>query len=132
MIQIGIRSPVDRETWDWTVGQGVTVVTGQQAQELDPGGAGGAGRGRCWARRPAYLSFDIDCARPRLRAGHRHAGDRRPGQLAGAGAAAAAGRPAIGAGWMWWRSPRRYDVAEITALAAPTMAWEYLALLAKG
>ena len=25
MIQIGIRSPVQREVWDWTIGKGVTI-----------------------------------------------------------------------------------------------------------
>ena len=36
MIQIGIRSPVDRETWDWTLAQGVTIVTAQEVHETTP------------------------------------------------------------------------------------------------
>jgi arginase family enzyme len=27
MIQVGIRSPVQRDVWDWTVGQGVTILS---------------------------------------------------------------------------------------------------------
>jgi agmatinase len=34
MIQIGIRSPVQREVWDWTIGQGVTVLTAQDAHAM--------------------------------------------------------------------------------------------------
>ena len=36
MIQVGIRSPVQREVWDWTVGQGVTILSGLDVQELGP------------------------------------------------------------------------------------------------
>ena len=36
MIQIGIRSPVQREVWDWTIGHGVTVLTAQDVHALGP------------------------------------------------------------------------------------------------
>ncbi|WP_043363628.1 agmatinase [Belnapia sp. F-4-1] len=128
MIQVGIRSPVDRATWDWTIGQGVTVVTGQEAQELSP--AALAERVRTvLGGGPAYLSFDIDCLDPA------HA----PGT----------GTPEIGglASWQAQGLIRRlrgvdfrgmdmvevspaHDHGEITALAAATLAWEYLALQA--
>jgi agmatinase len=128
MIQLGIRSPVDRTTWDWTVGQGVTIVTGQEVQEL--GLAALAERVRSvLGAGPAYLSFDIDCLDPAFAPG--------------------TGTPEIGglASWQAQGLLRRlrgqdfrgmdvvevapaHDVSEITALAAATLAWEYLALQA--
>ena len=36
MIQIGIRSPVDREICDWTIGKGVTIVTAEEVHEAGP------------------------------------------------------------------------------------------------
>ena len=36
MIQIGIRSPVQREVFDWTVAQGVTIVCRRQVHEHGP------------------------------------------------------------------------------------------------
>ena len=41
MVQIGIRSPVDRATWDWTVGRGVTVIDAQRVQAISPAGSAG-------------------------------------------------------------------------------------------
>jgi agmatinase len=128
MIQVGIRSPVDRATWDWTIGQGVTIVTGQEAQELGP--AALAERVRAvLGKGPAYLSFDIDCLDPAFAPG--------------------TGTPEIGglASWQAQGLIRRlqdidfrgmdvvevapaHDTAEVTALAAATLAWEYLALQA--
>jgi agmatinase len=127
MIQIGIRSPMQREVWDWTVGHGVTVLTAQDVHAMGPDAV---------ARRirevvgPAstYLSFDIDALDPAFAPG--------------------TGTPEIGglATWQTQAILRRlqgvafagmdvvevapaYDTAEITALAAATMVWEYLALL---
>jgi agmatinase len=126
MIQVGIRSPVQREVMDWTIGQGVTVLSAQDVHASSPAAvaerivavAGGA---------PAYLSFDIDALDPACAPG--------------------TGTPEIGglASWQAQAILRRlrgvrfvgmdivevspaYDVAEVTALAAATMAWEYLAL----
>jgi agmatinase len=127
MIQIGIRSPVEHEVWDWTIGRGVTVLTAQDVHAMDPAAV---------ARRihdvigeaPAYLSFDVDALDPAFAPG--------------------TGTPEIGglASWQVQAILRRlrgiafvgmdvvevataYDVAEITALAAATVAWEYLALI---
>jgi agmatinase len=127
MVQVGIRSPVDRETWDWTVGQGVTIVSGQQAQLMGPTGIADCVRA-VLGDAPCYLSFDVDGLDPAF--------------------APATGTPEIGglATWQAQAMLRRlqgvgfvgmdvvevspaHDVAEITALAAATMAWEYLALL---
>jgi agmatinase len=128
-IQIGIRSPVQREVWDWTVGKGVTIVP---AEDVHIGGP------QAIAQRVrdvvgddnAYLSFDIDALDPAFAPG--------------------TGTPEIGglATWQTQAVLRRlggvrfvgmdvvevspaYDVAEITALAAATMVYEYLSLVAQ-
>ncbi len=126
MIQIGIRSPVQREVWDWTLAQGVTVVTAQEALESTPAALAARIRDVLGAA-PCYLSFDVDALDPA------HA----PGT----------GTPEIG-GLATWQAQgiiRRlagldfrgmdvvevapaYDIAEITSLAAATIAWEYLCL----
>jgi len=36
MIQIGIRSPLARDIWDWTIGKGVTIVTAQEVHGRGP------------------------------------------------------------------------------------------------
>ncbi len=126
MIQVGIRSPVQREVWDWTVGRGVAILSAQDVHEA--GTAAVASRIRdVVGAAPAYLSFDIDVLDPAFAPG--------------------TGTPEIGglASWQAQAILRRlggldfrgmdvvevapaYDVAEITALAAATVAWEYLSL----
>jgi agmatinase len=128
-VQIGIRSPVQRDVYDWTLDKGVTIVTAQDVHEAGPQNV---------AQRvteiigdaPAYLSFDIDCLDPAFAPG--------------------TGTPEIGglASWQAQAILRRldglqftgmdvvevapaYDSAEITALAAATVVWEYLALVGK-
>lgn len=127
MIQIGIRSPVERAVHDWTLATGVTIVTAQDVHEAGcPAVAQhireivGAG--------PCYLTFDIDALDPAFAPG--------------------TGTPEIGglASWQAQAILRRlgdvnfvgmdlvevapaYDSAEITALAGATIVWEYLSLL---
>ncbi len=127
MIQIGIRSPVQKDVMDWTLEQGVTVVSAQEVHASSPDAVAArivdvVGDGF------AYLSFDIDALDPAFAPG--------------------TGTPEIGglASWQAQAILRRlgkirfvgmdivevspaFDVAEITALAAATMVWEYLALL---
>jgi len=130
MVQVGIRSPVQREVWEWTLAQGVTVLTAAEVHESTP--AAVAARIRAvMGDAPVYLSFDIDALDPAFAPG--------------------TGTPEIGglASWQAQAILRRlggldfrgadvvevapaYDVAEITALAAATVAWEYLALLNAG
>ena len=63
MIQVGIRSPVDREVWDWTVGQEVTILSALDVQAMGPGAV--AERVRAVVGdAAAYLSFDIDALDP--------------------------------------------------------------------
>jgi agmatinase len=127
MIQIGIRSPVQRTVWDWTKGRGVTVLTAQDVHACGPDAVAARVR-QVIGGGPAYLSFDIDALDPAFAPG--------------------TGTPEIGglASWQAQAIVRRlsgldfrgmdvvevapaYDVSEITALAAATVAWEYLALL---
>jgi len=127
MIQLGIRSPVQRAVWDWTIAQGVRVVSAQEVHASSPDVVAAAVR-ETVGDGPVYLSFDIDALDPAFAPG--------------------TGTPEIGglASWQAQAILRRlgglrfigmdvvevapaYDVAEITALAAATVAWEYLALL---
>jgi agmatinase len=128
MVQIGIRSPVEREVYDWTLAQGVTMITAQDVHEQGPAAIAGQIR-QAIGEAPVYLSFDIDVLDPAFAPG--------------------TGTPEIGglASWQAQGIMRRlhglqfigmdlvevcpaYDVAEITALAGATMAWEYICLLA--
>lgn len=127
-VQIGIRSPMDRSVHDWTVGKGVTILFAEAVHERGPHATADRIR-EVVGDAPAYLSFDIDALDPAFAPG--------------------TGTPEIGGLFTWQAQAilRRlaglkfrgmdivevsppYDVAEITALAAATFAWEYLALLA--
>jgi agmatinase len=127
MIQVGIRSPVQRDVWDWTVGRGVTVVTAQDVHASNP---------TTVAERicdvvggdPTYLSFDVDTLDPAFAPG---TGTPEIGGLASWQAQAIL-RRLRGIGFVGMdvvEVAPAYDVAEITALAAATVVWEYLALL---
>ena len=127
-IQIGIRSPMHRDIFDWTVGRGVTIVSAEDVHETGPQAVAerirhvlGTGR--------AYLSFDVDALDPAFAPG---TGTPEIGGLATWQARAIlrrlAGLDFVGMDVVEVSPP--YDVAEITALAAATMAWDYIALLA--
>jgi agmatinase len=128
MIQIGIRSPVERDVHDWTIKQGVAIVAAQDVHEQGPAAIAERVRGLI-GEAPVYLSFDVDVLDPAFAPG--------------------TGTPELGglATWQVQAIMRRlpglqfigmdvvevcpaYDTAEITALAGATMAWEYLSLLA--
>lgn len=127
MIQVGIRSPVDRATRDWTLAQGVTIVPAQRAHEIGPAALAGEVRAVLGGE-PAYCSFDIDALDPAFAPG---TGTPEVGGLATWQAQAVLRR--LGglrfAGMDVVEVAPAYDLAEITALAGATMAWEYLALL---
>jgi agmatinase len=127
-VQVGIRSPMARAVRDWTVGKGVTVLFAETVHERGPSAVAAQVR-EVVGNRPAYLTFDIDALDPAFAPG--------------------TGTPEIGGLFSWQVQAilRRlsgldfvgmdvvevsppYDVGEITALAAATVAWEYLALLA--
>lgn len=128
MVQVGIRSPVPKPVHDWVSGKGVTVLSAQAVHEAGTASTAAAIRAVI-GDAPAYLSFDIDALDPAFAPG--------------------TGTPEIG-GLATWQAQAilralhgirfrgmdvvevapPYDVAEITALAAATMAWEYLSLVA--
>ena len=127
MVQIGIRSPVQQDTVRWIRDQGVTIIAAETVHERGPAAIAADIRAVVGSG-PTYLTFDIDALDPAFAPG--------------------TGTPEIGglASWQAQSILRRltginfvgmdvvevapaYDTAEITALAAATFAWEYLALL---
>lgn len=128
MVQVGIRSPVQKEVWDWTVAAGVTVLSAEDVHLQGPEAAARrikevVGHDAC------YLSFDIDAVDP----------SQAPGT----------GTPEVGGLFTWQVSAilkrlqglafagmdvvevlPAHDVSEITALAAATVIWQYLCLQA--
>jgi agmatinase len=127
MIQIGIRSPMQREVWDWTVGHGVTVLTAQDVHAMGPDAVARRIR-EIVGSASTYLSFDIDALDPAFAPG---TGTPEIGGLATWQAQAILRRlqGVAFAGMDVVEVAPAYDTAEITALAAATMVWEYLALL---
>jgi agmatinase len=127
MIQVGIRSPVQSEVMDWTLGQGVTVLSAQDVHQQ--GVAAVAERIRAVVgTQPAYLTFDIDALDPAFAPG---TGTPEIGGLA-TWQAQALLRSLGGlnfAGMDMVEVAPAYDQSEITALAAATLVYEYLALL---
>jgi len=128
-VQVGIRSPMDSSVHDWTTGKGVTILFAEAVHERGPQVTAERIR-EVVGDRQVYLSFDVDALDPAFAPG--------------------TGTPEIGGLFTWQAQAivRRlgglafvgmdvvevsppYDHAEITALAAATMAWEYLALLAR-
>ncbi|MDG4602883.1 MAG: agmatinase [Defluviicoccus sp.] len=129
MVQIGIRSPVQQDVVHWTRDQGVTIIAAESVHERGPAAIAADIRAVVGSG-PTYLTFDIDALDPAFAPG--------------------TGTPEIGglASWQAQSILRRltglnfvgmdvvevapaYDTAEITALAAATFAWEYLALLTR-
>jgi agmatinase len=127
MIQIGIRSPVQREVWDWTVGRGVTVLTAQDVHAQGPDAVAQRIRDVVGVA-ASYLSFDIDALDPAFAPG---TGTPEIGGLATWQAQAILRRlqGVAFAGMDVVEVAPAYDTAEITGLAAATIVWEYLALL---
>ena len=126
MIQIGIRSPVSREIWDWTRNQGVTILDAETVHGMTPA-AIAAEIGKVVGDQPTYLSFDIDALDP----------SQAPGT----------GTPEVGGMFTWQAMAiiKRlgglnlvgmdlvevcppYDIAEISALAGASLVWNYLTL----
>jgi agmatinase len=130
MVQIGIRSPVERAVHDWTLAQGVTMITAQAVHERGAAAVADEIR-RVIGEGPAYLSFDIDVLDPAFAPG---TGTPEIGGLASWQAQAImrrlGGLQFIGMDLVEVCPP--YDVAEITALAGATIVWEYVCALGAG
>jgi arginase family enzyme len=128
MVQVGIRSPVERAVYDWTIQQGVTIVPAMHVHERGPAAIAEQIRGIV-GDGPVYLSFDIDALDPAFAPG---TGTPEAGGLATWQAQAIlrrfGGLQFVGMDLV--EVSPAYDVAETTALAGATMVWEYLSLLA--
>ena len=128
MIQIGIRSPVQKEVMEWTLARGVTVLSAQDVHVSTPA-AVAAHIKQVVGDSPAYLTFDIDTLDPAFAPG---TGTPEIGGLASWQAQAIL-RGLTGINFLGMdivEVAPAYDIAEITALAAATIVWEYLALSA--
>jgi len=127
MIQVGIRSPVQRDVWDWTIDQGVTILSALEVHAMGPAAVAEHVRAVV-GEHQAYLSFDIDALDPAFAPG---TGTPEIGGLA-TWQAQAIMRGLFGMRFIGMdvvEVAPAYDNAEITALAAATMVWEYLALV---
>jgi agmatinase len=127
MIQIGIRSPLQREVYDWTLGKGVSILSAQDVHGL---GCATITQRICQtvSTRPCYLTFDIDALDPAFAPG---TGTPEVGGLA-TWQAQAILRGLIDlrfVGMDLVEVAPAYDSAEITALAGATVIWEYLSLI---
>jgi agmatinase len=130
MIQIGIRSPIQRDVWDRTVSQGVTILSAQDVHATGVAAVARRIKDVVGQDAATYLTYDVDCLDPAFAPG--------------------TGTPEIG-GLATWQTQAilrqlteipfigmdvvevlpAHDVSEITALAAATVMWEYLALLGR-
>jgi len=127
MIQIGIRSPMPKEVWDWTVSKGATILSAEEVHESTPAAIAEMIRAKVGAGQ-TYLSIDIDAL--------------------DASQAPGTGTPEVGGLFTWQMMAilkklqglsivgmdvvevaPAYDVAEITSLAAASLAWQMLGLL---
>eukprot|EP00048_Salpingoeca_helianthica_P024100 m.29696 g.29696 ORF g.29696 m.29696 type:complete len:316 (+) comp9186_c0_seq2:2750-3697(+) len=126
-VQIGIRSPVQTDTMQWTKDKGVTVITAMDVHETSPAVVAARLR-EVVGTGPVYLSFDIDALDPAFAPG--------------------TGTPEVGglATWQMQGILRRleglrfigmdvvevapaYDHAEITSVAAASVIFEYLSIV---
>ena len=127
MVQIGIRSPVARDVWDWTRAQGVTILDAQSVHANGPAFVAQTIK-RVVGTGQSYLSFDIDALDPAFAPG---TGTPEIGGLATWQAQAIlrnlGGVAFVGMDVM--EVAPAYDHGEITALAAATIVWEYLGLV---
>ena len=77
MVQVGIRSPVERGVHDWTLARGVVMITAQDVHEQGPPAIAEQVR-QVIGNGPVYLSFDIDVLDPAFAPGVSH---REPGGM---------------------------------------------------
>jgi agmatinase len=128
MVQIGIRSPVARDVYEWTTSRGVTIMSAEDVHAMTPDGVAKTIKETVGGG-PVYLSFDIDALDPAFAPG---TGTPEVGGLASWQAQAILrrlkGLTFVGMDVVEVAPP--YDVSEITALAAATVAWEYICVMA--
>jgi len=127
MVQIGIRSPVARDIYEWGIAQGITVISAEDVHLSNPAAVADRIRAVIGSH-PAYLSFDIDALDPAFAPG---TGTPEVGGLASWQAMGILKR-LDGLDWRGMDVVEvlpAHDVAEITALAAATVAWNYLSIV---
>lgn len=126
-VQIGIRSPAETDVMAWTRDQGVTIITAEDVHMSTPQAVAAKVRD-VLGDGASYFTFDVDGLDPAF--------------------APATGTPEMGGLHSWQARAviRRlsgirfvgmdvvevapaFDVAEMTSLAAATVAWDYLALV---
>ena len=132
MIQIGIRSPVKKNVYDWTVQKGVYIWTAEEVHEMGNDVvliADHILQVMSDKPTPVYLTVDVDVLDPAFApgTGTPEFGGLNPWQLQTILRRLTA-LNFIGMDLVEVSPP--YDVSEITALAGATLVWEYLSLLA--
>jgi agmatinase len=127
MVQIGIRSPVQREVWDWTRDKGVTILSAADVHRRGPDAVVETIRSVV-GDAPCYFTFDVDCLDPAFAPG--------TGTPEFAGLTPFQVQSVVrGLAGLDFRGmdvvevAPAYDVAEITSLAAATVIWDYLAMV---
>lgn len=126
-IQIGIRSAVQREVWDWTVDKGVTILTAKDVFAMGPAAVTAKVKDVVGTQ-PTYFTFDVDCLDPAFAPGT--GTPEFAGLLPWQVQAVIRGLTGIDfVGMDVVEVAPAYDVAEVTALAAATVVWDYLALV---
>lgn len=129
MVQIGIRCRIEPAVWQWTLDQGVTIITAEEVHLGNPADIAARVRDIVGTARNTYLTFDIDCLDPSCAPG--------------------TGTPEVGGLFAWQARAiltrlhgikfigmdlvevaPAYDVGEITALAGASMIAFYMGLLA--
>jgi agmatinase len=129
MVQVGIRCRVEPEVWQWTLDQGVTIITAEEVHLSSPAEVAKRVKEVVGTTEKTYLTFDIDGLDPSCAPG--------------------TGTPEIG-GLLAWQArgiltrldginfigmdmvevAPAYDVGEITALNAASFVAFYMGLLA--
>jgi len=128
MIQIGIRCRVEPEVWQWTIDQGVTIITAEEVHMSSPAAIAGRIHNVVGAEEKTYLTFDIDCLDPSCAPG---TGTPETGGLLAWQARAILTR--LGGinfiGMDMVEVAPAYDVGEITALNGASVIAFYMGLL---
>ncbi len=129
MVQVGIRCRVEPEVWQWTLEQGVTIITAEEVHMGNPAEIAARIRGIVGSEAKTYLTFDIDCLDPSCAPG---TGTPEVGGLHAWQARAILTR--LGGinfiGMDVVEVAPAYDVGEITALNGASVMAFYMGLLA--
>ena len=129
MVQIGIRCRVEPEVWQWTLDQGVTIITAEEIHLGDPTEVAARTREIVGPEQATYLTFDIDCLDPSCAPG---TGTPEVGGLHAWQARAIITR-LTGINFIGMdvvEVAPAYDIGEITALSGASLIAFYMGLLA--